>query len=260
MYIKSNSTSIYYKSFMVTNDEMDVIDNQGAHNVDALVRFQIDFQITATNQSGDKKEFHIICQSEDTSDRLKAYSGFGMDFGDSCTCKSGHIDELAEFFGDETGAIGLLKDEADKLSKAQFEQFYETSTVTRRSYGGSKTASKIDTLKITANGTSLSCFEFKIFSENTVLVPLHNESDKKSLSNYQIGVNLTATDHLNKDRDFYILLEIREISSTLLATTGYTMVCAGDTAALDLLIIEAEKISRATLDSMIQVKWAGNGP
>ena len=119
--LTANNTSLTYTELDVFNDLSDINPDQGSMHTDCLIGFQVDVKVKATNQNGAEKDFYLVLQTQDTNNRLEAYSGFGMCAGAAHGCDADQYYELEQFFDYELDAWVSLLDEVENLSKAEIE-------------------------------------------------------------------------------------------------------------------------------------------
>ncbi len=82
--------------------------------------FQVDFDINVALKSGNSKNFHIVFQSLDRSDNMRAYSSSEMSTAAKYGCDADESEELDIFTSDEE-IIEHLKNNAEKLCKEYFD-------------------------------------------------------------------------------------------------------------------------------------------
>lgn len=83
--------------------------------------FQVDFDINVTLKSGNSKSFHIVFQSLDRSDNMRAYSSSEMSTAAKYGCDADESADLDEFAGCDEEIIEILQDKAEKLCKEWFD-------------------------------------------------------------------------------------------------------------------------------------------
>lgn len=84
--------------------------------------FQVDFDINVTLKSGNSKNFHIVFQSLDRSDNMRAYGSCEMSTAGEYGCDADESADLDEFAGYDEEIIEILQDKAEKLCKEWFEE------------------------------------------------------------------------------------------------------------------------------------------
>jgi hypothetical protein len=82
--------------------------------------YQVDFDINVTLKSGESKQFHIVFQSLDRSDNLRAYGTYEMTGAAKYGCDSDES-ELLEFTDYDNEIIEILKNNSEKLCKEYFD-------------------------------------------------------------------------------------------------------------------------------------------
>jgi hypothetical protein len=82
--------------------------------------YQVDFDIKVTLKSGESKQFHIVFQSLDRSDNLRAYGTYEMTGAAKYGCDSDES-ELLEFTDYDNEIIEILKNNSEKLCKEYFD-------------------------------------------------------------------------------------------------------------------------------------------
>jgi hypothetical protein len=83
--------------------------------------FQVDFDIKVSLKSGEFKQFHIVFQSLDRSDNLRAYSSSEMSTAAKYGCDADESVKLDNFTGYDEEIIEHLKNNAEKLCKEYFD-------------------------------------------------------------------------------------------------------------------------------------------
>jgi hypothetical protein len=83
--------------------------------------FQVDFDIKVSLKSGESKQFHIVFQSLDRSDNLRAYGTYEMTGAAKYGCDADESADLDEFAGYDEEIIEILQDKAEKLCKEWFD-------------------------------------------------------------------------------------------------------------------------------------------
>lgn len=87
--------------------------------------FQVDFDIKVTLKSGEFKQFHIVFQSLDRSDNLRAYGSCEMSTAGKYGCDE-DSEELMDFTGYDEEIIEILQGKAEKLCKEWFDNNVES--------------------------------------------------------------------------------------------------------------------------------------
>jgi hypothetical protein len=83
--------------------------------------FQVDFDIKVSLKSGEFKQFHIVFQSLERSDNLRAYSSSEMSTAGQYGCDDDESEELLEFTDYDNEIIEILENKAEKLCKEWFD-------------------------------------------------------------------------------------------------------------------------------------------
>jgi hypothetical protein len=83
--------------------------------------YQVDFDINVTLKSGNSKNFHIVFQSLDRSDNMRAYSSSEMSTAAKYGCDADESVKLDNFTGYDEEIIEHLKNNAEKLCKEYFD-------------------------------------------------------------------------------------------------------------------------------------------
>ena len=82
--------------------------------------YQVDFSIEVTLKTGESKKFHIVFQSLDRSDNLRAYGTSEMTTGSKYGCDE-DSEELMDFTGYDEEIIEILQGKAEKSCKEWFD-------------------------------------------------------------------------------------------------------------------------------------------
>lgn len=82
--------------------------------------YQVDFDINVTLKSGNSKNFHIVFQSLDRSDNLRAYSSSEMTTASKYGCDE-ESEELLDFTDYDQEIVDILENKAEKLCKEWFD-------------------------------------------------------------------------------------------------------------------------------------------
>jgi len=83
--------------------------------------YQVDFDIKVSLKSGEFKQFHIVFQSLDRSDNLRAYGSSEMTTAAKYGCDSDESERLLNFTDYDEEIIEHLKNNAEKLCKEYFD-------------------------------------------------------------------------------------------------------------------------------------------
>lgn len=83
--------------------------------------FQVDFDIKVSLKSGESKQFHIVFQSLDRSDNLRAYSSSEMSTAGKYGCSSDESERVLTFSDYDEEIIMVLQKKAEKLCKEYFD-------------------------------------------------------------------------------------------------------------------------------------------
>lgn len=87
--------------------------------------YQVDFSIEVTLKTGESKKFHIVFQSLDRSDNLRAYGSCEMSTAGKYGCDE-DSEELMDFTGYDEEIIEHLKNIAERLCKEWFDNNVES--------------------------------------------------------------------------------------------------------------------------------------
>jgi len=91
--------------------------SNSACETESLDGFQIDFDVTVTNQENKTKDFHITFQSEDRNNGLQAYNGYDMSTAAKYGCDDDDSPEMEEFLDYDDSVIEHLGAIAEEKSK-----------------------------------------------------------------------------------------------------------------------------------------------
>lgn len=83
--------------------------------------FQVDFDIKVSLKSGEFKQFHIVFQSLDRSDNLRAYSSSQMSTAAKYGCDADESVKLYNFTDYDEEIFEILQGKAEKLCKEWFD-------------------------------------------------------------------------------------------------------------------------------------------
>ena len=83
--------------------------------------YQVDFDINVTLKSGNSKNFHIVFQSLDRSDNMRAYSSSEMSTAAKYGCDADESVKLYNFTGYDEEIFEILQGKAEKLCKEWFD-------------------------------------------------------------------------------------------------------------------------------------------
>lgn len=83
--------------------------------------FQVDFSIEIMLKTGESRKFHIVYQSRDRSDNMRAYGTYEMTSAAKYGCDADESADLDEFAGYDEEIIEILQDKAEKLCKEWFD-------------------------------------------------------------------------------------------------------------------------------------------
>ena len=86
-----------------------------------ISEFGCAFKIEATNKKFLKKIFNVVYQTEERTDNMFYYSGFGMTTASKFGVEDDESSELEEFLDYEDNALDVLLERAEMLSKEYFE-------------------------------------------------------------------------------------------------------------------------------------------
>ena len=101
-------------------DMAEIVDKFGQGCGKCVDGFQVDFDINVTLKSGNSKNFHIVFQSIDRSDNMRAYGSFEMTTGSKYGCDD-DLEELLDFTDYDEEILEILQDKAEKLCKKWFD-------------------------------------------------------------------------------------------------------------------------------------------
>lgn len=86
--------------------------------------FQVDFDVEITLKSGISKKFHIVYQSEERTDNMRAYGPSGMSRACIFGCDADESEDLVDFLEDndesEEEILNYLNDRAEELCREWF--------------------------------------------------------------------------------------------------------------------------------------------
>lgn len=83
--------------------------------------YQVDFDIVVTLKSGNSKNFHIVFQSLDRSDNMRAYSSSEMSTAAKYGCDADESVKLWNFTNYDEEIFEILQGKAEKLCKEWFD-------------------------------------------------------------------------------------------------------------------------------------------
>ncbi|NLD93001.1 MAG: hypothetical protein GX639_10065 [Fibrobacter sp.] len=83
--------------------------------------YQVDFDVEVTLKTGETEKFHIVFQSLDRSDNMRAYSSSEMSTAAKYGCDADESVKLNNFTGYDEEIIEILQDKAEKLCKEWFD-------------------------------------------------------------------------------------------------------------------------------------------
>jgi hypothetical protein len=83
--------------------------------------YQVDYRVKVTLESGESKEFNIVFQSLDRSDKLRAYGSSEMTTAAKYGCDE-DSEELLDFTDYDQEIIDILENKAEKLCKEFFDR------------------------------------------------------------------------------------------------------------------------------------------
>jgi hypothetical protein len=99
-------------------DYAEIVSKYGQEYVEG---FQADFSVEVTLKTGESRKFHIVYQSRDRSDNMRAYGTYEMTSAAKYGCDSDES-ELLEFTGYDEEIIEILESKAEKLCKEFFDR------------------------------------------------------------------------------------------------------------------------------------------
>ena len=86
--------------------------------------YQVDFDVKVTLKSGKSREFHIVFQSDERTDNMRAYGSSEMRSACAFGCDADEIEDLTDFLEDEGESAeevdNLLNDRAEELCREWF--------------------------------------------------------------------------------------------------------------------------------------------
>lgn len=119
-------TTLKIKSSEEFTEEAEIVDiyGQGCNypTKKGVNGYEMNFYVIATNEKDEKKEFHIVLQSEARTNNMEGYNGFEMEYGISFGCDADESIELQNFLGDEASE---LMSEIEDFSEACCKKWFE---------------------------------------------------------------------------------------------------------------------------------------
>jgi len=114
----TNSIKIINTETFTDNAKIVSIFGQGCsyETKKGVAGFEVQFDIEATNEKGETKKFHIVFQSSDRLDNIKAYSGYEMSFACLYGCDADEAEELDNFMnGYDEIACAEMEESAEAM-------------------------------------------------------------------------------------------------------------------------------------------------
>jgi hypothetical protein len=96
-------------------------ENAATCKTKALNGYQIDIDVRATNDKNETKDFHIVFQSKERNNGMRAYNGYEMERADQYGCIADESGELIEFFDHDDDCLKSLYDIANDEAKHYLE-------------------------------------------------------------------------------------------------------------------------------------------